>query len=388
MDTPQFEATLMNVEVRLRRLRTLYDQYFAGVERTEPHIERTEVERLIDLLRKSQPRNTALRFRFNQIVQRYTTYNTFWQRTRRQIEEGTFRRDVLRARRRFGDARARKERGLELTIDVEPTLDSLPLEDEAANADAAVSQPAVSDSGVAAMASAAAEPVPQPVGAALRADPPDAEASRVPPRPLEAPARSMPPPKPALPTVAPAAGPSRANAPVPLRPPPAPGGKPLAVPPPVGHPMPPASAVAPAAARPGAPPPPAAAGAKAPVPGAAAGDPASKPAATAPRPAPAAASPPPQQPKAPAKAPAPKPAAASPAPSAAGPSDAQIEALYQRYIEARRKNQERTDNVKVESIAKTVRDMIPKLAEKHAGKRIDFEVVLKDGRVALKPVTK
>jgi hypothetical protein len=32
--------------------------------------------------------------------------------------------------------------------------------------------------------------------------------------------------------------------------------------------------------------------------------------------------------------------------------------------------------------------MMPKLEQKHAGKKIDFEVVVKDGRVALKPVAK
>ena len=65
-----------------------------------------------------------------------------------------------------------------------------------------------------------------------------------------------------------------------------------------------------------------------------------------------------------------------------------MERLYDRYLEARRSNAERTDNVKLETIAKTVRDMLSKLQQKHAGKRIDFEVVVKDGRVALKPVAK
>jgi hypothetical protein len=90
-----------------------------------------------------------------------------------------------------------------------------------------------------------------------------------------------------------------------------------------------------------------------------------------------------------------KPAKASQPPSAAakaganhGVSDDQIQGIYMRYLDARRQNQERTDNVKLETVAKTVRDMLPKLAQKHAGKRIDFEVVVKDGRVALKPVAK
>jgi hypothetical protein len=328
MDAAQFEATLLNVEVRLRRLRTLYDQYFQGLERVEPHIERTEVERLIDQLRKSQPRNTALRFRFNQVVQRMTTYNTYWQRTRRQIEEGTFKRDVLRARRRFGGGRTRREGGLDITIDVEPTLDSLPFEE--------------------------APPEPEPPA---------------PPAP-ETPATLAVPPLPA--TVAGTAGgglraPTRLSIP------------PRTVPGPLGGP-----ASAGASLRVSLPPPPLGASGEAAARATHAAAPVSVDPHAIPKPArrPSAAS---KQPPGPsASAPRPPPTGAA----ATGPSEDQIQALYQRYLDARRKNQERTDNVKVESIAKTVRDMLPKLEQKHAGKRIDFEVVLKDGRVALKPVAK
>ena len=96
------------------------------------------------------------------------------------------------------------------------------------------------------------------------------------------------------------------------------------------------------------------------------------------------------------KAPPPPPAArANSGPVAPPPaansnafSDEQILNLYQKYVSARRDNRERVDNVRLETVAKTVRDMLPKLKEKHAGKKIDFEVVVKDGRVALKPVAK
>lgn len=61
--------------------------------------------------------------------------------------------------------------------------------------------------------------------------------------------------------------------------------------------------------------------------------------------------------------------------------------IYERYVEARRQNQEGT-NVKFESVATSVRGMMPKLMQKHAGKNIDFEIVVKDGKVALKPVAR
>src|SRR5262245_30400515 len=132
MDQRQFEATLSDAEIRLKRLRTLYDQWFHGLERAEPQVQRAEVDRLIMDLRRAQPRNTALRFRFNQLVQRYTSYNTYWQRITRQIEEGTYKRDVLRAKRRFGDRDVDKEKRnakdgheLDLDIDIESALDAL-----------------------------------------------------------------------------------------------------------------------------------------------------------------------------------------------------------------------------------------------------------------------
>src|SRR5262249_40879061 len=93
----------------------------------------TEVDKIVNDLRRAQPRNTALRFRFNQLVQRYTTYNTYWQRITRQIEEGTYKRDVLRAKRRFADPeRGDAERPApndghdrDLDIDIEAALDAV-----------------------------------------------------------------------------------------------------------------------------------------------------------------------------------------------------------------------------------------------------------------------
>src|SRR5262249_17871926 len=51
-----------------------------------------------------QIRNTAMRFKLNTTVQRYNTYQQYWQRVCREIENGTYRRDLARAAERFGDA--------------------------------------------------------------------------------------------------------------------------------------------------------------------------------------------------------------------------------------------------------------------------------------------
>ncbi len=90
------------LETRMDRLRSLYDQYFMGIERLEPLVPRKDVERRMAVLRKEQIRNTGLRFKFNVIIQRFNTYQTYWLRISRQIEQGTYRRDVMRATARFG----------------------------------------------------------------------------------------------------------------------------------------------------------------------------------------------------------------------------------------------------------------------------------------------
>src|SRR5580658_10805709 len=90
-----------DLETAVDRLRSLYEQYFMGFEKMEPQVPRKDVDRKIHVLRKEHFRNTALRFRFQMILQRYNTYQTHWQRILREIESGTYKRHVLRAERRF-----------------------------------------------------------------------------------------------------------------------------------------------------------------------------------------------------------------------------------------------------------------------------------------------
>jgi hypothetical protein len=105
MDIKEYAQHLDELESKLDRLRALYEQYFQGLERLEPTIPRKDIERRVQALRRVQVRNTAMRFRFQQLLQKYTTYVTYWGRVARQIEEGTFRRDVLRARKKRDQAR-------------------------------------------------------------------------------------------------------------------------------------------------------------------------------------------------------------------------------------------------------------------------------------------
>ena len=106
MDTAEIDRELDDVESRIDRLRSLYEQYFLGIEKMEPSIPRRDVERKMTILRKEQIRNTAQRFKFQMLVQRYNTMQQHWARVTREIENGTYRRDVARAAARFGEKEA------------------------------------------------------------------------------------------------------------------------------------------------------------------------------------------------------------------------------------------------------------------------------------------
>lgn len=324
MDLTQYEALLNDAETRLDRLRALYDQYFLGMERLEPTQLRKDFERILVILRKEQPRNTAMRFRFQQLVQRNVTLDTYWRKVMRQIEDGTYRRDVLRARRR--------RQGREHTESIPPTVHEI---DMTMDMDGALDSMLGEDSGELGSAHEPIAPLPPP-----------------------SPSSPPPAPRPLSPFAAPSLRPSQ--------PPPAFA----AALTPVTTPR---ESQRPAASKSFRPPKPDA------IPGA----PRLPTGLTQPRPnAPNVARPPaPPTSRTPA-------APSAPSNNASAFNDQQLRQLFERYVNARKGNNERTDNVKLESLQKTVEAMLPKLREKHAGKQIDFDVIVRDGKVALKPITK
>jgi hypothetical protein len=100
----ELDVALDELETRLERLRALYEQYFLGIEKVEPAVARKDVDRRIWVLRREKIRNTAKRFKLQTIIQRYNTFQQYWQRILREIEAGTYRRHVLRAEKQFGSA--------------------------------------------------------------------------------------------------------------------------------------------------------------------------------------------------------------------------------------------------------------------------------------------
>ena len=93
------EELLDTVDGTLDRVRVLYEQYFLGMQKQPPSHLHTEVERRLRDLAQLQVRNTAQRYRLVTLQQKYGAYNAYWRRTLRQIENGTYARNLQKISR-------------------------------------------------------------------------------------------------------------------------------------------------------------------------------------------------------------------------------------------------------------------------------------------------
>ena len=98
--TEELLETCEKLEEELEKLKGRFELYFLGVERREPAREREEMKRRVARLKGEFTRNTGLRFRVETLHARFLSYERMWTRSAREKEEGTYRRDLLKARRR------------------------------------------------------------------------------------------------------------------------------------------------------------------------------------------------------------------------------------------------------------------------------------------------
>lgn len=93
------EARLEEMERKLDRLKSLYESFFMGTERTPPNTPRRDLNRMMLELQQVPIGKATLRFRFQSLLQRWVLLTAYWNRTMREIEMGTYRRDLAKAHR-------------------------------------------------------------------------------------------------------------------------------------------------------------------------------------------------------------------------------------------------------------------------------------------------
>lgn len=99
LSNEEIEASVEELSRKLEILRVRYEQYFIGVEKVAPSVMRMEVVRLMRDLEQLKIKNTAIKFKLRTVVQKFTSYSTYWNRTLREIEDGTYKRHVDKAKR-------------------------------------------------------------------------------------------------------------------------------------------------------------------------------------------------------------------------------------------------------------------------------------------------
>ncbi|MFP2911544.1 hypothetical protein ACLESD_42265, partial [Pyxidicoccus sp. 3LFB2] len=94
------------LEAELASLRNLYEQYFMGLDRNPPTNTHAELKKRFLRLKSAFIRSTAAKFRVASIHNKYLTYERLWMRTLQEIEAGTYKRDLFKARRRAESRKA------------------------------------------------------------------------------------------------------------------------------------------------------------------------------------------------------------------------------------------------------------------------------------------
>lgn len=387
MDTLELDTAIAELETRVERLRALYEQYFLGIERLEPLIARKDVDRRIWQLRREKIRNTAKRFKLQTLIQRYNTLQMYWQRVCREIERGTYRRHVLRAERAtttVSDIVAQKEAERRVA-DARTTADDLA--DMLARDVDAEQEFARAVAEASAQMTGRTKPTSNPPRSveALDLELDGMAAPQVPSatQGVNTGARGN-----LLAALGSRPGTGRANVAALVGPTPQRSGK-LRSRTAAEPPSAPQAAVSPSIARPAEQP----GVARAPAPAQSAPAAVARPLASAPRSgavvpragAPEAAAPAPAAP--PAAAAPPAPMRANPAPAAVGLTDQRIAELHSALIAAKQRINE-GGKVSVDGLAKSLRAAESKLQAQHRDRRIDFDIVIKNGKAVVKPIVR
>jgi hypothetical protein len=100
----QLERECVEVDEDIAGLRNTYEQYFLGLERKPPNLKHDALRRRLTKLRALPTRNTVLKFRIGTLEQKLKTYERMWERTLKEIENGTYHRDLAKMRRKREEA--------------------------------------------------------------------------------------------------------------------------------------------------------------------------------------------------------------------------------------------------------------------------------------------
>ena len=122
---------LDDFEEEVELLKVAYERYFNGVDRIPPAREHDRVKLHLRNIQRMRGGTTALRFRTQSLRARLVTYEHYWNRILRQIENGTFKRVLAESKRREYELQQNKiveqsaqaaQSGIHAKVDLEEPL--------------------------------------------------------------------------------------------------------------------------------------------------------------------------------------------------------------------------------------------------------------------------
>ena len=99
-DRRKIEEALEKLQGFLQVTKTEYEMYFMGIHRKPPTDKHRQLKAMFRELQEAELYNTALKFKLKVVRARYNSLSLLWQRTCKQIEEGTYTKHRIMADKR------------------------------------------------------------------------------------------------------------------------------------------------------------------------------------------------------------------------------------------------------------------------------------------------
>ena len=86
------------IEGAIMALRATYEQYFLGLDRHPPTQAHATLKKRVNRLQSTFAQQTATKFKIQSLHNKFLTYERLWIRTLQEMENGTYRRDLFKAK--------------------------------------------------------------------------------------------------------------------------------------------------------------------------------------------------------------------------------------------------------------------------------------------------
>lgn len=85
-----------DLTAEVEALRAAYEQYFLGIERKPPTLRHDKLKKRVVAITMTTVKQTAVKFKAATLNTKLLSYERLWSRTLKEIEDGTYRRDVFK----------------------------------------------------------------------------------------------------------------------------------------------------------------------------------------------------------------------------------------------------------------------------------------------------